>query len=83
MREIFDLGEKVDNFIYPAEFCQPDFRRPSPGSVSLTQNNLLQPDFTLTYNSLTHSEIRNCNNRIEKGGLGNMSIDLRNSMNRI
>lgn len=36
MREILDLGEKVNNFIYPAEFFQLVFGRPSSGFVSFS-----------------------------------------------
>lgn len=83
MRAVFELGEKVENFIYPVEYSVAAASKEIPGSNLFIPNNCLYMDFPLSSNSITHSRILNCNSRIHKGGLGNMSVGMRNAMNRL
>lgn len=86
MRVVFDLGAKADKFIYPVEYRNiqnADFTIPLSGSSSSILYKKNSGNMSLSYNSLTHSDIRNCNSRISLGGLGNMAIAMWNSMNRI
>lgn len=82
MHELFNLGEKAEKFDFPMELLRKEGGRNSSGDLSLLEN-YKNNDCLLSGNSLTYSDIMNYNNRIEKGSLGNMSVGLWNSMNRI
>lgn len=67
IREVINLGEKVDNFIYPAE--PNSNREKSKGQIQGTllippKPNYLSNGLPLTCESLTQSDIINCNSRI-------------------
>lgn len=83
MRALFDLGENVDNFIYLVEFSVAATNMIKSGSNFLYSNNYLNLEVPLSSSSLTHSGIRNCNNRFENGGFSNMEVGLWNHMNRL
>lgn len=79
MRDVFELREKVEKCIYLVEHCtlpRLDRSKKKPSSFSKVPKNPLILDLPLSNDSLTHSEVRNCNYRIEKGGIGNMSVGI-------
>lgn len=87
MREVLDLGSKVENFVFPVEnrfLLYQESALPLPGSNSLIiNNNILPAGIPLSCDSLTCSDVRNCNYRIANGALGKTAEGLWNSMTKL
>lgn len=86
MREVIDLGAKVDNFVYPVDSCflhTKDPSKPHSGSYSYALNKSNPVELPLSCDSLTHSDVRNCTTRITNGGMGKMVVEMRSSINRL
>lgn len=67
MMEVINLGYKVEKFVYPVEhrnvYSMEQIWK-KPGSLTLALSNTLSKDLIISCNSITHSDIRNFNNRI-------------------
>lgn len=77
---------RMKNYVHPMESRFAHSKDPSKtqsGSLSNALNNKEPMDIILTSHSLTHSNIRICNNRIVVGGMGSMVVGMWNSMNRL
>lgn len=82
IREVLDLGEKIDDFAYPAEpsiLWDPQYKR----DTSFVKQIFLSNGLPLTCDSFTHSDIINCNTREVNRVLGKASEGLWNSMNKL
>lgn len=88
MREVLYLGGKADGFIYPMEpKLHHDHVLSKKVSGKVLENNSSNDDYLsdwirLTCDSLSHSDIENCNNRMLKSVLGKATEGIWNSMNR-
>ncbi|XP_058726994.1 uncharacterized protein LOC131598405 [Vicia villosa] len=79
LREIFDLGERVDNFVYPADLV---FLMNS-GNESRNLHGGCSAGRSISIDSLTNSDVMNCIARVIKRTLGNNSEGLWKSMNNL
>lgn len=77
MTDIIDLRDKVKKFIYLVESFFPlkqEQKIHQPGIIFWPPKfNFLSYGLLLTCESLTHSDVRNCNLRVVKGILGKAS----------
>lgn len=83
-REVFNIGGRVENFVYPDEPVILHKSDNLPGVVFDPQkDNYLSDGLPLTCDSLNHSDIINCNSRVVKRVFGKASEGLWKSMNNL
>lgn len=87
MREVLNLGEKVEGFVYPVE---PSLSRNLEHDKLVTVSDIVPSKFnvmsdglSLSCDSLTHSDVMNCKSRVVKHALGKASEGLWNFMNNL
>ncbi|XP_058734228.1 uncharacterized protein LOC131605958 [Vicia villosa] len=91
IREVLDLGERVLEFSHPIQsgIQHRKIIQLSPGSqannktISFAKNNYLSGGIPLTCESISSSNIRNCNRRGANSGSNNAAEGIWNSISRL
>lgn len=87
MREVIHLGSRVEDFDYPMGNRYVLYHEPSipqPGNKPLfLKPNFLSGRIPLSCESLSQSDVRNCNMRIVNGEVGNISEGMWRSMKNL
>lgn len=85
MRDVFNLGEKIENFVYPVEpyLSQLNDQFLKDDGVEEDEARERRQGLPASCDSLSQQDVLNCNARVLKRAFGKASEGLWNSMSKI